>query len=170
MLALRRMRAQLVRFRTAQVNGLRGLLAEYGEVMPQGRAGIRRDVPAALGWLAERLPAVVIDTSTASVRRKAAPLMASRPAVLNEASAAGLGAQKPAAGAASGTDTAGFAGGAGTAGAIGGAGGLTSSAASCCGAAGSGAATGGTGTDAGGSMWASGGGKRAKFGSGAAMD
>lgn len=62
MLALRRMRAQLVRFRTAQVNGLRGLLAEYGEVMPQGRAGIRRDVPAALGWLAERLPAVVIDT------------------------------------------------------------------------------------------------------------
>ena len=62
MLALHRMRAQLVKFRTAQVNGLRGLLAKYGEVMPQGRAGIRRDVPAALGWLAERLPAVVIDT------------------------------------------------------------------------------------------------------------
>ena len=61
-LALHRMRAQLVKFRTAQVNGLRGLLAEYGEVMPQGRAGIRRDVPAALGRLAERLPAVVIDT------------------------------------------------------------------------------------------------------------
>jgi len=37
----------LVTFRTAQVNGLRGLLAEYGEVLPQGRAGIRRDVPAA---------------------------------------------------------------------------------------------------------------------------
>lgn len=61
-LALHRMRAQLVKFRTAQVNGLRGLLAEYGEVMPQGRAGIRRDVPAALGRVAERLPAVVIDT------------------------------------------------------------------------------------------------------------
>lgn len=61
-LALHRMRAQLVQFRTAQINGLRGLLAEYGEVMPQGRAGMRRDVPAALGRVAERLPAVVIDT------------------------------------------------------------------------------------------------------------
>lgn len=61
-LALHRMRAQLVKFRTAQINGLRGLLAEYGEVMPRGRAGIRRDVVAALGRVAERLPAVVIDT------------------------------------------------------------------------------------------------------------
>jgi transposase len=61
-LALHRMRAQLVKFRTAQINGLRGLLTEYGEVMPQGRAGIKRDIPAALGRLAERLPAVVIDT------------------------------------------------------------------------------------------------------------
>ena len=40
-LALHRMRQQLVKFRTAQINGLRGLLAEYGEVMPQGRAGMR---------------------------------------------------------------------------------------------------------------------------------
>jgi len=31
-LALHRMRAQLVKFRTAQSNGLRGLLTEYGEV------------------------------------------------------------------------------------------------------------------------------------------
>lgn len=61
-LALHRMRAQLVKFRTAQINGLRGLLTEYGEVMPQGRAGIRRDIPAALGRVAERLPAVVVDT------------------------------------------------------------------------------------------------------------
>jgi transposase len=56
------MRAQLVKFRTAQVNGLRGLLAEYGEVLPQGRAGIRRDVPGALERVAERLPAMVIET------------------------------------------------------------------------------------------------------------
>ena len=41
-LALHRMRQQLVKFRTAQINGLRGLLTEYGEVMPQGRAGMRR--------------------------------------------------------------------------------------------------------------------------------
>jgi transposase len=61
-LALHRMRSQLVKFRTAQINGLRGLLTEYGEVMPQGRAGIKRDIPAALGRLADRLPTVVIDT------------------------------------------------------------------------------------------------------------
>jgi len=61
-LALHRMREQLVKFRTAQTNGLRGLLTEYGEVMPQGRAGIKRDVPGALGRLADRLPAMVIET------------------------------------------------------------------------------------------------------------
>ena len=61
-LALHRMREQLVKFRTAQINGLRGLLIEYGEVMPQGRAGIKRDVPGALGRLADRLPAMVIET------------------------------------------------------------------------------------------------------------
>ena len=41
MLALHRMREQLVKFRTAQINGLRGLLTEYGEVMAQGQG--RRD-------------------------------------------------------------------------------------------------------------------------------
>jgi len=61
-LALHRMRQQLVKFRTAQINGLRGLLTEYGEVMPQGRAGIKKDIPAALERIAERLPAVLIDT------------------------------------------------------------------------------------------------------------
>ncbi|MBS0364264.1 MAG: IS110 family transposase [Proteobacteria bacterium] len=61
-LALHRMREQLVKFRTAQINGLRGLVMEYGEVMPQGRAGIKRDIPGALGRLAQRLPAMVIDT------------------------------------------------------------------------------------------------------------
>jgi transposase len=61
-LALYRMREQLVKFRTAQINGLRGLVMEYGEVMPQGRAGIKRDIPGALGRLADRLPTIVIDT------------------------------------------------------------------------------------------------------------
>jgi transposase len=61
-LALHRMRQQLVKFRTAQINGLRGLLSEYGEVMPQGRAGIKKDIAAALQRIAERLPAVLIDT------------------------------------------------------------------------------------------------------------
>jgi transposase len=61
-LALHRMREQLVKFRTAQINGLRGLLMEYGEVMPQGRAGIKRDIPGALGRLSDRLPVMVIET------------------------------------------------------------------------------------------------------------
>ena len=56
------MREQLVKFRTAQSNGLRGLLTEYGEVMPQGRAGIKRDVRGVLGRLSDRLPAMVIET------------------------------------------------------------------------------------------------------------
>ena len=61
-LALHRMRQQLVKFRTAQINGLRGLLTEYGEVMPQGRAGMRRGMAEALGRVSERLPAIVVDT------------------------------------------------------------------------------------------------------------
>ncbi len=61
-LALHRMRSQLVKFRTAQINGLRGLLAEYGEVMPQGRAGITKGIAAALAQLVDRLPAVLLDT------------------------------------------------------------------------------------------------------------
>ena len=61
-LALHRMRQQLVKFRTAQINGLRGLLAEYGEVMPQGRAGIARGIAAALERVSERLPAMVVET------------------------------------------------------------------------------------------------------------
>jgi transposase len=61
-LALHRMRSQLVKFRTAQINGLRGLLTEYGEVMPQGKAGIKQGIVEAFQRLADRLPAMVIDT------------------------------------------------------------------------------------------------------------
>ena len=61
-LALHRMRQQLVKLRTAQINGLRGLLTEYGEVMPQGRAGMRRGIGPALERISERLPAIVVET------------------------------------------------------------------------------------------------------------
>ena len=61
-LALHRMRSQLVKFRTAQINGLRGLLTEYGEVMAQGKAGVRKGIAEALQRLSERLPAMVVDT------------------------------------------------------------------------------------------------------------
>lgn len=62
MLALHRMRAQLVKFRTMQVNALRGLLTEYGEVMGRGRAALDRAMPEVLARVSERLPAVLIET------------------------------------------------------------------------------------------------------------
>lgn len=62
MLALHRMRSQLVKFRTMQINGLRGLLAEYGEVAGQGRANLTKVMPEILDRLSERLPAVLIET------------------------------------------------------------------------------------------------------------
>ena len=61
-LALHRMRQQLVKFRTMQSNGLRGLLTEYGEVMAVGRAALDRAMSDVLARLTERLPAVLIDT------------------------------------------------------------------------------------------------------------
>jgi transposase len=61
-LAMHRMRQQLVKFRTMQSNGLRGLLAEYGEVMAVGRAALNRGIPDALARLNERLPNVLIET------------------------------------------------------------------------------------------------------------
>ena len=61
-LALHRMRQQLVKFRTMQSNGLRGLLTEYGEVMGVGRAALDKAMKDVLARLNERLPAVLIDT------------------------------------------------------------------------------------------------------------
>jgi transposase len=61
-LPLRRMRQQLVKFRTMQSNGLRGLLAEFGEVMPGGRSALTHRTKEALQRLSDRLPAMMIDT------------------------------------------------------------------------------------------------------------
>lgn len=44
-----------------QANALRGLLTEYGEIMPQGKAGIRNGVAAALARLELRLLKIVIE-------------------------------------------------------------------------------------------------------------
>jgi transposase len=61
-LALHRMRQQLVKFRTMQINSLRGLLTEYGEVMARSRIALDKAVLGVLERLSERLPAVLIDT------------------------------------------------------------------------------------------------------------
>jgi transposase len=55
------MRSQIIKFRTAQING-RGMLAEYGEVMPQGKAGLRRGIAAALEGIEERVPGFLVET------------------------------------------------------------------------------------------------------------
>jgi len=61
-LALHRMREQLVRFRTMQSNGLRGLLTEYGEVMGRSRAALDKAIPDVLARLSDRLPAMLIES------------------------------------------------------------------------------------------------------------
>ena len=62
MLALHRIRSQLMKFRLMQTNALHGLLAEYGEVMRKGHASLVRNVPEILARLSGRLPAVLIDS------------------------------------------------------------------------------------------------------------
>jgi len=59
-LALHRMRQQWVKMRTMKVNELRGLLAEFGEVMGRQRAALDKGVPKALERLSARLCAGVI--------------------------------------------------------------------------------------------------------------
>ncbi|KVS36309.1 transposase [Burkholderia vietnamiensis] len=62
MLTLHRMRSQLMKFRLMQTNALRGLLAEYGEVMGTGAASLAKAMPEILARLTERLPTVLIDS------------------------------------------------------------------------------------------------------------
>src|SRR5215210_5883105 len=55
-LALHRARQGLVKARTAQANQIRGLLGEYGVVVPQGIAYIAQRVPALIEDAANELP------------------------------------------------------------------------------------------------------------------
>lgn len=61
-LAMHRIRQQLVKVRTAQINEMRGLLGEYGEVFGLGRKAVDTGIKGALARLAERLPGPLIDT------------------------------------------------------------------------------------------------------------
>jgi transposase len=62
MLALHRMRQQLVRFRVMQVNQLRGLLYEFGVVLPQGRRASIEAAKNAMASLVDQLPAMLTDS------------------------------------------------------------------------------------------------------------
>lgn len=61
-LALHRMRAQLMKFRIMQTNALRGILYEFGEVLTKGHEQLAKEIPEALGRVEQRLPAMLIDT------------------------------------------------------------------------------------------------------------
>ena len=61
-LALHRLRAQLMKFRIMQTNALRGLLYEFGEVLPEGYREFATKISGALAKIADRLPAMLIDS------------------------------------------------------------------------------------------------------------
>lgn len=55
--SLHRVRQGFVKARTAQANQIRGLLGEFGMVMPQGITNVRKRVPALLETASSELPA-----------------------------------------------------------------------------------------------------------------
>jgi len=61
MLALHRMRALLVKFRTMQVNQLRGLLYEFGVTFRAGRVAGLAEMRARMAELEDALPAMLFD-------------------------------------------------------------------------------------------------------------
>jgi transposase len=60
-LSLHKMRRQLVKFRTAQINALHGLLLEFGETVRKGRASMDKAMPELLERLKEKLPQFLIN-------------------------------------------------------------------------------------------------------------
>ncbi|MDR7009823.1 transposase [Paraburkholderia strydomiana] len=69
MLAMHRMRQQLVRIRVMQVNQLRGLLYEFGVVLPQGRRASIEAAKGALASLVDQLPAMLADSLQDQISR-----------------------------------------------------------------------------------------------------
>jgi transposase len=68
-LSLHRLRAQLMKMRIMQTNELRGLLYEFGVVLPEGHRAFLKELPAALQEAQSRLPAMLIDSLDEQVRR-----------------------------------------------------------------------------------------------------
>ena len=69
MLALHRMRALLVKFRTMQVNQLRGLLYEFGVTFRSGRLAGLAEMRARMAELEDVLPAILFDGLRDQLRR-----------------------------------------------------------------------------------------------------
>ena len=61
-LALHRMRELQVKFRTAQINAVRGLVAEFGEVMGKSRAAFKAQIDDVLDRLADKVSLFIVDS------------------------------------------------------------------------------------------------------------
>ena len=68
-LALHRVRAQLMKTRIMQTNELRGLLYEFGIVLSEGHQALIKELPVALAQAQQRLPSMLIDSLHEQVRR-----------------------------------------------------------------------------------------------------
>jgi transposase len=68
-LALHRLRAQLMKMRIMQTNEARGLLYEFGIVLPEGHRALLKELPAALREAQAKVPAMLIDSLDEQVRR-----------------------------------------------------------------------------------------------------
>lgn len=68
-LTLHRMRSQLIKIRTMQVNQIRGLLYEFGADLPQGRQRGLKEVPDALTDLEGAVSPMMLDTMRQQLKR-----------------------------------------------------------------------------------------------------
>lgn len=68
-LTLHRQRQQLVKISTMQLNGLRGLLYEFGVTLPQGRKAMLAQVGCAIDSVAAVLPKMTVDSLLQQVQR-----------------------------------------------------------------------------------------------------
>lgn len=68
-LSLHRMRTQLMKMRIMQTNEMRGLLYEFGIVLPEGHRALLQELPAALAKAEARLPAMLIDSLREQIKR-----------------------------------------------------------------------------------------------------
>jgi transposase len=69
MLGLHRMREQLVKFRTMQVNQLRGLLYEYGVILKAGRQTGLAEIRQRMGDLEDQVPGLLLQALQGQLKR-----------------------------------------------------------------------------------------------------
>lgn len=68
-LSLHRIRGQLMKSRIMQTNELRGILYEFGIVLPEGHRALLKALPDALADASQRVPAILMDSLNEQVRR-----------------------------------------------------------------------------------------------------